>query len=178
MSEVKVLTGKPSIDRPWMKYYPDMMMKIIEENKKLWQSVERIFKEYREEFISGNGDEVLNDTNILFMIDCYCLINNIEKKFTPEIDFNGEGNITDSVAMYLREIGKYPLLTKEEESFLAYRVKEGDIKAKERLVECNLRLVVSITKRFRDRGMEFLDLIQEGNIGLMMAIDRFDVEKE
>lgn len=156
---------------------PDMMMKIIEENKKLWQSVERIFKEYREEFISGNGDEVLNDTNILFMIDCYCLINNIEKKFTPEIDFNGEGNITDSVAMYLREIGKYPLLTKEEESFLAYRVKEGDIKAKERLVECNLRLVVSITKRFRDRGMEFLDLIQEGNIGLMMAIDRFDVEK-
>lgn len=156
---------------------PDMMMKIIEENKKLWQSVERVFKEYREEFISGNGDEVLNATNILFMIDCYCLINNIEKKFTPEIDFNGEGNITDSVAMYLREIGKYPLLTKEEESFLAYRVKEGDIKAKERLVECNLRLVVSITKRFRDRGMEFLDLIQEGNIGLMMAIDRFDVEK-
>lgn len=76
--------------------------------------------------------------------------------------------------MYLKEIGKIPLLTAEEEVSLAKRMEEGDIKAKRRLAETNLRLVVSIAKRYVGRGMQFLDLIQEGNMGLMKAVDKFD----
>lgn len=83
-------------------------------------------------------------------------------------------SVEDPVKMYLKEIGKIPLLTAEEEVSLAKRMEEGDIKAKRRLAETNLRLVVSIAKRYVGRGMQFLDLIQEGNMGLMKAVDKFD----
>ncbi len=86
-------------------------------------------------------------------------------------------NVDDPVKMYLKEIGKIPLLTGEEEVMLAKRMEEGDIVAKKRLAEANLRLVVSIAKRYVGRGMQFLDLIQEGNMGLMKAVDKFDYKK-
>lgn len=85
--------------------------------------------------------------------------------------------INDPVRMYLKEIGQIKLLTLEEESKLADRIMEGDMEAKNILAEANLRLVVSIAKRYVGRGMLFLDLIQEGNIGLMKAVDKFDVSK-
>lgn len=86
-------------------------------------------------------------------------------------------NVDDPVKMYLKEIGKIPLLTAEEEVDLAKRMEAGDNYAKKRLAETNLRLVVSIAKRYVGRGMQFLDLIQEGNLGLMKAVEKFDYKR-
>ena len=83
----------------------------------------------------------------------------------------------DPVRMYLKEIGKVPLLTPDEEQELARRMADGDEEAKRRMAEANLRLVVSIAKRYVGRGMLFLDLIQEGNLGLIKAVDKFDYTK-
>ena len=88
-----------------------------------------------------------------------------------------EGLVDDPVRLYLKEIGRVPLLTSEREHELAELMAEGDVEAKKALVEANLRLVVSIAKRYVGRGMFFLDLIQEGNLGLMKAVDKFDYTK-
>ena len=85
--------------------------------------------------------------------------------------------IDDPVKVYLKEIGRVPLLTPEEEIELAERILQGDERAKQRLAEANLRLVVSIAKRYVGRGMQFLDLIQEGNLGLIKAVEKFDYTK-
>lgn len=86
-------------------------------------------------------------------------------------------NIDDPVRMYLKEIGKIPLLSSDEEIELAKRIEQGDEEAKKKLAEANLRLVVSIAKRYVGRGMLFLDLIQEGNLGLLKAVEKFDYRK-
>ena len=86
-------------------------------------------------------------------------------------------NLEDTVKVYLKEIGNVPLLTIEEETELAKRIEDGDEEAKRRLAEANLRLVVSMAKRYIGKGMAFLDLIQEGNIGLMKAVEKFDYRK-
>ncbi len=86
-------------------------------------------------------------------------------------------SIDDPVRMYLKEIGKVPLLSADEEIELAKRMEKGDVEAKKRLAEANLRLVVSIAKRYVGRGMLFLDLIQEGNLGLIKAVEKFDYRK-
>ena len=86
-------------------------------------------------------------------------------------------SIEDPVRMYLKEIGKVPLLTTEEEKELAMKMEAGDMEAKKHLAEANLRLVVSIAKRYVGRGMLFLDLIQEGNLGLIKAVEKFDYRK-
>jgi RNA polymerase primary sigma factor len=110
-----------------------------------------------------------------------------EKKPEPEeipldeihkevIDVKGVG-VDDTVRLYLREIGKFPLLTSEEEVVLAKRIKAGDMRAKHKLVNSNLRLVVSIAKKYTGRGMLFLDLVQEGNLGLIRAVEKFDYRK-
>jgi len=98
----------------------------------------------------------------------------------PEIKLDGitDANTNDSVKMYLRDIGKYPLLTREEEIDLAKRIEQGDKAARDKLINCNLRLVVSIAKKYMNRGLQFLDLIQEGNVGLMKAVDKFDYNRE
>ena len=85
--------------------------------------------------------------------------------------------INDPVRMYLKEIGRVPLLNAQEEVALALLIEQGDQEAKQRLAEANLRLVVSIAKRYVGRGMQFLDLIQEGNMGLMKAVEKFDYQK-
>ena len=85
--------------------------------------------------------------------------------------------IDDPVKVYLKDIGKVPLLSSEEEVDLAIRISNGDIAARQRLSEANLRLVVSIAKRYLGRGMQFLDLIQEGNLGLIKAVEKFDYTK-
>ena len=93
------------------------------------------------------------------------------------IDFVENLNVDDPVKMFLKEIGKIPLLTFEEENKLAERMVKGDTNAKKQLIESNLRLVVSIAKKYIGRGMHFLDLIQEGNLGLIKAVDKFDQSK-
>ena len=95
-----------------------------------------------------------------------------------ELDLNGyNGFVEDSVKQYLKEIGKYPLLTVKQEQELAKKSKENDKYAAKKLAEHNLRLVVSIAKKYVGRGLNFLDLIQEGNLGLLKAVERFDVDK-
>ena len=90
---------------------------------------------------------------------------------------NNKININDPVKIYLKEIGKVPLLTREEEIVLSKKIEAGDESAKAKLAEANLRLVVSIAKNHIGRGLSFLDLIQEGNLGLMRAIEKFDYKK-
>jgi RNA polymerase primary sigma factor len=103
----------------------------------------------------------------------------VEEKEEAEVDLSvPEGvGIDDPVRMYLKEIGRVPLLSAEEEIQLAKRMEDGDEEAKRRLAEANLRLVVSIAKRYVGRGMLFLDLIQEGNLGLIKAVEKFDYIK-
>ncbi len=118
--------------------------------------------------ISDLGDDLSDEFN--------------EKDVEEEVDVDNvdllEGIGTeDPVRMYLKEIGTVPLLTAEEELELAKRKSEGDEKAKERLIEANLRLVVSIAKRYTGRGMSFLDLVQEGNLGLIKGVEKFDYTK-
>lgn len=101
-----------------------------------------------------------------------------EKEISKEALSVPEGiNVDDPVRMYLKEIGRIDLLNREEEVMLAKRMEDGDEEAKKKLAEANLRLVVSIAKKYVGRGMLFLDLIQEGNLGLMKAVDKFDYEK-
>lgn len=106
------------------------------------------------------------------------IYNNMPELLKDDLDkIMSEVSIDDPVKVYLKDIGKVPLLTMEEEMELAKRMKEGDEEAKKRLSEANLRLVVSIAKRYVGRGMLFLDLIQEGNMGLMKAVEKFDCTK-
>ena len=123
--------------------------------------------------LSGLNIEVVKDEAIP---EATPVLENIPEE---EIDLSvPEGiSIDDPVRMYLKEIGKVPLLTAEEEIELAKRMEEGDEEAKKRLSEANLRLVVSIAKRYVGRGMLFLDLIQEGNLGLIKAVEKFDYRK-
>lgn len=123
------------------------------------------------EFI-GNEDELEVDEGELAMIEA-------ESEDLSQIDLSvPEGiGMEDPVRMYLKEIGKVQLLSAEEETELAIRMEQGDTEAKKKLAEANLRLVVSIAKRYVGRGMQFLDLIQEGNLGLIKAVEKFDYRK-
>ena len=100
-----------------------------------------------------------------------------EEPLVDPVELAAEFNLDDPVRMYLKEIGQIPLLTPEEEQELARRVVEGDKEAKNQLTEANLRLVVSIAKKYSGRGLHILDLIQEGNTGLIRAVDKFDYTK-
>ena len=100
-------------------------------------------------------------------------------KVNTDIDdnLNNDAGFQNSIKQYFKEIHDFPLLTEEEEKDLAHRIAQGDQKAREKLTNCNLRLVASIAKNYNNRGLEFLDLINEGNMGLMKAVEKFDPEK-
>src|SRR5215210_5775622 len=99
-----------------------------------------------------------------------------EEKVTPKLDLTVEPSL-DSLRLYLREIGKVPLLTADQEVYLAKRIERGEMAAKTQMIEANLRLVVSIAKSYLGRGLSFLDLIQEGSLGLIRAVEKFDYRK-
>jgi len=128
------------------------------------------------EKLSGMGIEVTPEAPGLEAVEGPAIEENPPEE---EVDISiPEGiSIDDPVRMYLKEIGRVPLLTPEEEIELAKRIEQGDDAAKRRLAEANLRLVVSIAKRYVGRGMLFLDLIQEGNMGLIKAVEKFDYRK-
>lgn len=127
------------------------------------------------EKLAGMGIEVVPEATDLETIE----VNGETEPEEVEVDLSvPEGvGIDDPVRMYLKEIGRIPLLTPEEEVELAKRIEQGDEEAKRRLAEANLRLVVSIAKKYVGRGMLFLDLIQEGNLGLIKAVEKFDYRK-
>ncbi|MBE5940038.1 MAG: RNA polymerase sigma factor RpoD [Lachnospiraceae bacterium] len=124
-------------------------------------------------------DDDSTDDGLLLPDDDIIDLDDIEDIDMASIDLSApEGvDIDDPVRMYLKEIGKVPLLSSEEEIELAKRIEEGDEEAKKKLAEANLRLVVSIAKKYVGRGMLFLDLIQEGNLGLIKAVEKFDYRK-
>ncbi len=132
----------------------------MEQMDKLYESLESLSIEVVEDFTPDLDIELDAPTGVV------------------EVQLQAEGvNIDDPVKVYLKEIGRVPLLSGDEERILAERMAEGDIEARKRLSEANLRLVVSIAKRYVGRGMQFLDLIQEGNLGLIKAVEKFDHTK-
>ena len=111
-------------------------------------------------------------------VDIDSILDYVESDEYDDQDYDADSLLSDdSVKLYLKEIGRIPLLTAEEEIELAARMANGDAYAKKRLSEANLRLVVSVAKRYVRRGMQFLDLIQEGNLGLIKAVEKFDYTK-
>ena len=135
------------------------------------------------EQLDANNIEVVDDFDHVDLENLDFSIENPE----PEVEDDSSSSVAaapteqvaidDPVKVYLKEIGRVPLLTPEEETALAMRIIDGDDAAKKRLCEANLRLVVSIAKRYVGRGMQFLDLIQEGNLGLIKAVEKFDYTK-
>ena len=125
-----------------------------------------------------NGEEE-NDNTIQEIIEDIDIIpdETEEEPLVDPVELAAEFNLDDPVRMYLKEIGQIPLLSVEEEQELAKRVADGDQAAKNKLTEANLRLVVSIAKKYSGRGLHILDLIQEGNTGLIRAVDKFDYTK-
>ena len=133
--------------------------------EQVFDAIEKIGINLNEDFEDEPDEEDLKEVEDL----------NIEEAF-DDTSFEGI-NLDDPVRMYLREIGRIPLLSYEEETELAKKVLKGDEEAKQKLAEANLRLVVSIAKKYVGRGMLFLDLIQEGNMGLIKAVEKFDYTK-
>ena len=171
----------------------DVIEKLIKENKSLNHILTVIYEEKKSLITSNRLDEIINDEKMLHFINIYCLINNIEIKDELEEDMNNLVNSNDlnidivsndtknddldSIKQYLSDISIYPLLNRDEEKELAIKVANGDLDAREKFFKSNLRLVVSIAKKYTGRGSSLLDLIQEGNIGLFTAIDKYDYKK-
>ena len=131
------------------------------------------------DFLEANNIDVLRITDDDADDDILLEVDDDDEIEVEKIDLSVPDGVSieDPVRMYLKEIGKVPLLSAEEEIELAKRMELGDQEAKKRLAEANLRLVVSIAKRYVGRGMLFLDLIQEGNLGLIKAVEKFDYRK-
>ena len=149
--------------------YSDLATKLNDVNP---EKMDEVFDEFEKGGIDLLPDDFDEEPNIEDLKEVE------ELKLDEITDTSYEGiSVDDPVRMYLREIGKIPLLTFDEELELAKRILEGDEEAKQKLAESNLRLVVSIAKKYVGRGMLFLDLIQEGNMGLIKAVEKFDYTK-
>ena len=149
--------------------YSDLATKLNDVNP---EKMDEVFYEFEKGGIDLLPDDFDEEPNIEDLKEVE------ELKLDEITDTSYEGiSVDDPVRMYLREIGKIPLLTFDEELELAKRILEGDEEAKQKLAESNLRLVVSIAKKYVGRGMLFLDLIQEGNMGLIKAVEKFDYTK-
>jgi len=148
------------------------------ELEKLDLSVERIEQIY--DMFESMGIQIVGaelELELETPLDMDISMDDEEEPLVDPVELAAEYNLDDPVRMYLKEIGQVKLLTAEEETELARRVAEGDKEAKDKLTEANLRLVVSIAKKYSGRGLHILDLIQEGNTGLIRAVDKFDYTK-
>lgn len=182
-----ILANAENISCVYDNFYTVLLFIEIEELEINHENIQKLTNKYGEEKFNLFLMEVLNLNikspemkKIYKKVNlCIEIINNTEED--KDIDDDTEefdSLLDDSVKMYLKEIGKIPLLTIEEERELGRRAAKGDQDAKDKLAEANLRLVVSIAKKYIRRGLSLLDLIQEGNMGLMRAVEKFDVEKE
>ncbi|MCQ2418966.1 MAG: RNA polymerase sigma factor RpoD [Clostridia bacterium] len=140
------------------------------------EKIEQIYETFESMGIQIVGNELELDVDADLSLDD-TLLDEPEEELLDPVELAAEYNLDDPVRMYLKEIGQVRLLTAEEEIELAQKVSEGDQEAKNKLTEANLRLVVSIAKKYSGRGLHILDLIQEGNTGLIRAVDKFDYTK-
>ena len=147
-------------------------------NVEQMEAVYQYMEDKKVEVVPSVDEEMLGNENMVLEAEDEEFTDELEENIDLEaIDLLEGIGTEDPVRMYLKEIGTVPLLSPEEEIKLAKRKAEGDEVAKERLIEANLRLVVSIAKRYTGRGMSFLDLVQEGNLGLIKGVEKFDYEK-
>lgn len=153
----------------------DCVNYLLKNNEKLNTIMKNIVEKHKKEIEEGKNENILDDLTLILFVETYC--ENKQLIINSNEETRNDLFTDDLVKTYLNDIGKYPLLSTKEEIELFTLVKEGDEKAKEKAVECNLRLVVSIAKKYHGKGLEFLDLIQNGNIGLLKAIEEYDVTK-
>ena len=158
---------------------PDFYITLLSESEIIEKIVELVVEDNYDNIINGKIENIFDNEIIISFIETYCSQKNIQIKVYEEENNKNQEIIytTDNVRNYLKEIGSFELLSPEEERILGYKLLEKDPIAKEKMINANLRLVVNIAKRYLGKGLEFLDLIQEGNIGLMTAVDKFDVRK-
>lgn len=155
----------------------DIIEKLVSENTLIMKLLNAIFEMDRDEIVNGKFDESYSELIVSF-IEIYCKKNNIKIK-EVELKYEDIGAFAsqDSTSIYLKEIQNYGRYSKEEELEIITKIKNGDMKARNEFLEQNLRLVVSIAKKYQGRNIPLIDLIQEGNIGLMKALDEFDINK-
>lgn len=163
---------------------PDITMKLIDENLLLSETIKIIVNNDLDIITNGETNKIFDNDTIILIIESYCMMNNIKIQESEEDNeefeeniINYEGETIDIVKLYFNEISRRKLLTLDEEIRLTRRIKDGDEEARKIFIESNLRLVVSVARKHLNQGLSFLDLIQEGNIGLMKAVDKFDSSK-
>ena len=156
---------------------PDVLLKITQNNKKIAKMIEMVIGKNKSKIkLDDLENNFGNSTIVLF--EAYCMLNNITMEEFTKDDINLEDiDLTDSVKLYLKEISTRPLLSVEQGQKLAKQISNGNEEARKVFIESNLKLVVSIAKKYIGRGLSFIDLIQEGNLGLITAVDRYDINK-
>ena len=159
----------------------DTYTNIVKNNDKLNKLLSFEYEANKKEINDGLLDELYsNDDIVMTFMDTYCLLKGVETlKVDVVDDFEDTSSFDDATKLYIKDVRTMcpNLLTLEEEKALAIRISEGDMEAKDELVEANLRLVLSMAKRYRGRGMQYMDLVQEGNIGLIRAAEKYDYTK-
>ena len=157
----------------------DTILRLITTNQAFSKIVGKVVDKQLKRIENIPLDKIFSNDVLCSIIEAFCMLKNIEilDISVPISDFNEKKYSSDGTYMYLQEIGAYPKLSLDDERILAIRSANGDNDAKKRLVECNLKLVVSIAKKYLNNGCQLIDLVQEGNIGLMKAVDRYDVNR-
>ena len=156
---------------------PDVLLKIIQNNKKITNMIETIIGKNKSKITLDDLEKDFDNSTIV-LFEVYCMLNNITIEEFAKDDINLDDiTLTDSVKLYLKEISARPLLSVEKERKLAKQILNGNEEARKIFIESNLRLVVSIAKKYIGIGLSFSDLIQEGNLGLITAVEKYDVNK-
>ena len=155
----------------------DVLVDLFKNNERFSACISKVFNTNKEKILSGCSDDVFSSNYIILLLESFATMNGFEIK-EPDFEIDETDTFyTDIVKTYLLEIAKNPLLGAEEEKELARRIAKGDKEARDRFITCNLKLVAAKAKHYCNRGLQYLDLIQEGNIGLMTAVDRFNPDK-
>lgn len=167
---------------------PDLLFKMINQNAILSKMAEFVLNKHYIQITSGKLEKIFDNSTLILIIEVYCMLKNIEINENEILENYDEieeledydetdfGTI-DILKMYLNEASKMPLLSDQQKKELALKISQGDKDASKLFIESNLRLVISIAKRYKNKKLSFLDLIQEGNLGLMKAVEKYDINK-
>ncbi len=155
----------------------ELLIDLLSNNEKFSSMTSYILKEKEKDIALGKSEDIFDSDFLIYTVKTYFELHGMPiKEREEEIDMIGfdSSSDLDIVSLYINELNA-PLLSEDEEKALLVKIKQGDMEAREKFIESNLRLVVSVAKKFLGRGVPFLDLVQEGNLGLMKAIDKFDL---